>query len=316
MADMVQVDGRDIEITHPDKLLYPDAAITKRRVVEYYRRIAERMLPHVRGRPVSLQRFPGGLREDGFYQKEIPDSFPPWIQRVEIDKRGGGTHTQLTIENAATLVFLANQDVLTPHVWLSRRDRLEQPDRMIVDLDPPGRDGAGEGAFTPVRNTARELCSLLGELGLVPFVMTTGSRGLHVTVPLDGDGGAADFDAVRSFARRVAGLLAARHPEELTTETRKAKRQGRLFLDYLRNAYGQTGVAPYALRARPGAPVAAPLAVDELDRGDLSSTRYRLNSLFRRLAQKDDPWADIDSHARGLAEAEERLTAMEDGESA
>ena len=307
MSDIVTLDGREIEISHPDKLLYPDAYIPKHVVVEYYQRIAEVMLPHVRGRPVSMQRFPDGLRGEGFYQKEAPDYFPDWIDRVEVPKKEGGRIVQITIESAATLVYLANQACLTPHVWLSRKDRLDHPDRMIFDLDPP--DG-GDRDFGTVLDVARELVELLEELRLRPFVMTTGSRGLHVTVPLDAS---EPFDGVRAFARRVAERLAEQHPKTLTTETGKAKRRGRLFLDYLRNAYGQTGVAPYALRPRPGAPVATPLSLHELSRGDLSSRSYRMSNIFRRLAQKDDPWKDIDDHARGLDEARERLQAAAHG---
>jgi len=306
MSDAFTVEGREIEITHPDKLLYPEAGISKRRVVEYYRRVAEVMLPHVRGRPVSLQRFPQGVDAEGFYQKDVPDSFPDWIERIEVPKKEGGSLHQLSIENAATLVYLANQDCLTPHVWLSRKDRLDRPDRMIFDLDPPGDD---TDAFSLVRATARELCGVLDELGLTPHVMTTGSRGLHVTVPLDRS---EPFDDVRAFARRLAEELARRHPDRLTTATRKAERKGRLFVDYLRNAYAQTGVAPYALRARPGAPVATPLGRRELERGDLSSRSYRLSNLFRRLAQKDDPWAHVSDRARGLGDARERLAELEE----
>lgn len=305
MSDTVTVDGREIEISHPDKLLYPDAYIPKHVVVEYYQRIAEVMLPHVRGRPVSMQRFPDGLRGEGFYQKEAPDYFPGWIDRVEVPKKEGGRVVQVTIESAATLVYLANQACLTPHVWLSRKERLDRPDRMIFDLDPP--DGGNMG-FSSVLDIARELVELLDGLGLQPFVMTTGSRGLHVTVPLDTS---EPFDDVRAFARQVAEILAARRPRMVTTATSKAERRGRLFLDYLRNAYGQTGVAPYALRPRPGAPVAAPLSLHELGRGDLSSCSYRMSNIFRRLAQKDDPWKDIDDHARGLEEARARLEDLE-----
>jgi bifunctional non-homologous end joining protein LigD len=304
MSDTITVDGREIEISHPDKLLYPDAGIPKHLVVDYYRRIAERMLPYVRGRPISMQRFPDGLGKEGFYQKEVPHYFPDWIDRVEVPKKEGGRVVQVTIESAATLVYLANQGCLTPHVWLSRKDRLEYPDRLIFDLDPPGR---GEGEFRRVIEAARELVELLDRLGLRPFPMTTGSRGLHITVPLDAS---EPFDRVRAFARRVAEHLAERRPKRYTTETRKAERGRRLFLDYLRNGYGQTGVAPYALRARSGAPVATPLSLHELDRGDLSSHSYRLSNIFRRLAHKEDPWRDIDEHARSLDEARGRLEEL------
>lgn len=305
MSETVTVDGREIEISHPDKLLYPDAGIPKRGVVEYYHKVAGHMLPHVGGRPVSMQRFPDGLNGEGFYQKEVPEYFPEWIERVEVEKKGGGSNVQLIIDGAATLVYLAVQACLTPHVWLSRRDRLDHPDRMIFDLDPPDED------FSEVRWAARKLTALMHDLGLRAFPMTTGSRGIHVVVPLDRS---EPFDEVRAFARRAAELVAGRYPDRLTTASRKEARQGRLFLDYLRNAYAQTGVAPYALRARPGAPVATPLDPGELERGDLSPRSYRLSNLFRRLAQKDDPWAGIDQAAGSLKAGRERLGEMEAAE--
>lgn len=310
MSDTVTVDGRTIEITHPDKLFYPDAGIPKHLVVEYYQRVAEYLLPHVRHRPISMQRFPDGLGSSGFYQKEIPDHFPDWIGRIEVPKKEGGSLVQVTIDSAATLVYLVNHGCLTPHVWLSRKEptddvqRLDFPDRMIFDLDPPG-DSAQD--FDEVRFTARELVEILQELDLQPFAMTTGSRGLHLAVSLDRS---EPFDEVRAFARKVSELLAGRHPDRLTTETRKDKRHGRLFLDYLRNGYGQTTVAPYALRPRPGAPVAAPLSLHELDRGDLSPCSYRMSNVFRRLAQKKDPWKDIGAAACGLEKARKGLARL------
>jgi len=312
MSDTVTVDGRKIEITHPDRLLYPDAGIPKHLVVDYYRRIAEHLLPHVRHRPISMQRFPEGIGGPGFYQKEIPDYFPDWIGRIEVPKKEGGSLVQVTVDSAAALVYLVNQGCLTPHVWLSRKEpseeagRLDFPDRLIFDLDPPGE--SAQDLFDHVRFTARELVRLLEELGLRPFAMTTGSRGLHVAVPLDRS---EPFDEVRAFARQVAELLARRHPDRLTTETRKDKRRGRLFLDYLRNGYGQTAVAPYALRPRPGAPVAAPLSLHELERGDLSPCSYRMSNVFRRLAQKKDPWKGIGDAARGLDKARKGLARIE-----
>jgi bifunctional non-homologous end joining protein LigD len=177
---------------------------------------------------------------------------------------------------------------------------------MIFDLDPSGDD------FTPVRDAASTLGDLLRELGLEPYLMTTGSRGLHVTVPLDRE---ADFDRVRAFARRIADHLAGLEPDRWTTEQRKNKRRGRLFLDTMRNAYAQTGVAPYALRARPGAPVATPLHWSELD-AHLHPRKYHARNLFRRLAQKRDPWKDIDESARGLDRAEVRLEQMAPAEKA
>lgn len=286
-------------------MLFPGAGVTKGELVDYYREIADPMLPYLRDRPVSMHRFPDGIEGEGFYQKEIPDYFPDWIQRVTVKKEGGEV-THVLCQDAATLVYLANQACITPHVWLSRRDELDRPDRMIFDLDPPGQD------FAPVRRAARALHDLLEELGLVPFAMTTGGRGLHLVVPLDRS---ADFDAARGFARDLAELLARRDPERLTTEPRKEKRKGRLFVDVLRNAYAQTGVPPYAVRPRPGAPVAMPIAWDELGDPKLRGDRYDTRNAFHRLGRVEDPWKGMARRARSLRGPREKLDALLEGDS-
>lgn len=302
MSRTLTVDGRALEISHPEKTYFPDGSggpITKGDLVDYYRRIADVMLPHVAGRPVSMQRFPDGIGGPRFFHKDAPDYFPDWIHTEEVAKEGG-TVRHVVIDDAATLVYLANQACITPHVWLSRVEHLDRPDRMILDLDPP-EDAAGED-LGRLRRAVRWTRELLQELGLEPFLMTTGSRGFHVVVPLAPE---EDFDSVRAFARGAATLLAERHPDHLTVETRKAKRGDRVFVDYLRNGYAQTGVPPYAVRARPGAPVATPVEWSELS--GLSPRRYTLRNLFRRLARKTDPWADVDRHRATLGAARERL---------
>ena len=191
--------------------------------------------------------------------------------------------------------------MVTPHTWLSRVDRLDCPDQLIFDLDPP------RGDLDAVRTAARALREILEEVGLVAFVKSTGSRGLHVVSPLDRS---ANFDAVRGFARDVAEVVAARDPARLTTEQRKEKRRGRLYLDTARNAYAQTAVAPYAVRARPGAPVAVPLTWDEVGRKDFHPERYTVENVFRRLSRKGDPWADIGRRARSLSQPRGRLDEL------
>lgn len=265
----------------------------------YFGRVAETMLPHLAGR-LHLQRFPDGIEGEEIHQKQVPDYFPDFVQSVEVSKRGGGTVTHAVAENAETLVYLADQAVVTPHTWLSRTDRLDCPNQLIFDLDPP------RGDFGPVRDVARSLKDLLEQVGLVPFVKSTGSRGLHVVSPLDRS---ANFDIVRAFARDVA-VVAARDPERFTTEQRKGKRRGRLYLDTARNAYAQTAVAPYAVRARRGAPVAVPLSWDEVGKKDFHPERHTLGNVFRRLSRKGDPWADIGRHARSLSHSRGRLDEL------
>lgn len=295
----LRVGRRSIELSSLDKVLFPDVRVTKGDLVEHYRTVAARMVPHLKGRPVSMERYPNGIRAEGFYQKTAPDYFPDWIERVTVSKEGGKVE-HAVCDDAATLVYLANQNCITPHVWLSRADRLNHPDRLIFDLDPPRND------FDVVRFAARTLRELLGELGLDPFLMATGGRGLHLVVPLDRR---ADFDVARSFARDVAELLAARHKDRLTTEVRKNKRRGRLFLDTMRNAYAQTAVPPYAVRARPGAPVAVPLAWSELADPDLRGGSWNTRTVRARL-DREDPWKSMTRHARSLSGPRKKLDKL------
>lgn len=296
-TETIHCNSHTIELSNTDKVFFPDAEITKGNLIDYYHRIADTMLPHLHQRPIVMHRFPDGLQGEGFVQQDMPDYFPDWVERVTVKKKGGRV-THPVCNEAATLVYLANQACTMPHIWLSRVEKLNYPDRLIFDLDPPGND------FTPVREAARSLHQLIEEIGLVPFVTTTGSRGLHVVILLDTSW---DFDGVRTFAQDLAEVLRQRNPENLTTEQYKEKRGDRLFLDTKRNAYAQTAVAPYAVRMKPGAPIATPLDWDELEDSDLHPQRYTIRNIFRRLGQKADPWQNIDRHARSLDEPRQHL---------
>lgn len=299
----IELDGQTVELSNQQKVYFPEAGLTKGDLVDYYRRIAPTMLPHLQDRPLSMQRFPEGISTPGFYQKEVPEYFPSWIRRAAVlVEEEGQEQPQVVCDNAATLVYLANQGCITPHLWLSRAGNLRRPDKLIFDLDPPGGD------FQVVRSAALALRELLSELELPSFLMTTGSKGLHVALPLDGRAG---YEATRQFARDVAEVLVARHPERYTLELRKNAREGRLLLDYLRNAYAATSVAPYAVRARAGAPVATPLDWDELGNRDLHSATYTIENIFRRLGQKQDPWRDFFQVPCVLDQARRRLERMQ-----
>src|SRR5919109_2236590 len=289
-----------VEISNPDKVLFPRDRITKADLAAYYEEIADTMLPHVRDRAVVMHRFPDGIRHEGFIQKDVPEYFPDWIKTVTV-KKAGGSVTHVVVDKTATLVYLADQGCITPHVWLSRIDRPDHPDRLVFDLDPSGR------TFEPIVAAARALREVLEAVDLVPYLMTTGSRGLHVVVPLDRS---ADFDTVRALAKRVATAVADEAPDRFTIEQRKEKRRGRVYLDTMRNAYAQTTVAPYAVRALPRAPVAAPLDWAELSRLE-DAQPYTIKTIARRLARRDDPWKDIAQRARAIREAEQRLDALE-----
>lgn len=294
----VRVGGRTVELTRPDKVLFPDDGITKADLAHYYAAVAERMLPHTRGRPLMMERYPDGVDRRPLMQKNAPDYFPDWIRRAEVSKVGG-TVEHPVADNAATLVYLANQASVTLHRWLSKADRPHHPDRLVFDLDPHGDD------FPAVRDAALALRALLEELGLDNTVMTTGSRGLHVIVALDRR---ADFDTVRTFAHDTAEVLAGRHPDTLTTAPRKDARGDRLYLDVQRNAYAQTAVAPYSVRARAGAPVAAPVTWAEVEDTGLTARTWTVKTVLERL--DDDPWADAPRRGQGLGTARKRLDAL------
>jgi bifunctional non-homologous end joining protein LigD len=288
---MPVVDGHSITITHPEKVLFPDDGITKADLADYYLRIAERMLTHVRQRPLHMNRFPDGIGRIAIQQKRVPDSFPAWIDRATVDLQRGGTITHALINNAATLVYLANYNMITAHVWASRIEAIGSPDQLIFDLDPSDDD------FTLVRETALKLKAMLEEMKLVCVVKTTGSRGLHVIAPITVG---PSFEEVHLFADYVAQRMTASDPDHLTTEFLKDSRQGRLFLDVNRNAYAQTIVAAYAVRARRGAPIAVPVAWSEVERKDLRPDGVTIRTVWDWLADHDDPWARIEDLRRPL----------------
>jgi bifunctional non-homologous end joining protein LigD len=289
----LHADGHDIETAHLDKQMYPDSGPTKGEVLDYYRDVADVMLPHLRDRPLTLHRFPDGIARSGFFQQRAGQHFPEWLGTAVVPRaEGGDTVRHALCQDEASLLYLANQAVLEFHPWLSTVDQAEQPTRLVLDLDPPEGTGIAE-----LRDTARRAAELFTRVGLVPFVQTTGGRGFHIVAPLDGQ---ADYDLVRPLARDLARQLAETAPERLTTEQRKQARGDRIFLDVNRNAYGQTAIAPYSLRSRPGAPVATPIDLDEF--GRVTPDKYTLRNVRRRLATKPDPWADIGRHAVSAAD--------------
>ncbi|UYN89558.1 MAG: DNA ligase D [Anaerolineales bacterium] len=277
-----EVEGQKIKITNPGKMLFPD--VNKARVIDYYEQIAPVMLPHVANRPISMQRFPDGIRAQGFFHKEAPEYFPKFVSLVEVRTSASAAETQLQvmINNAATLVYLAQLASFVIHIWTSQAPLLDQPDKIVFDLDPSTDD-----SWDAVVSGARDMRRMLTEMGLPSFVMATGSRGLHVCVPLVPQ---HNFDTVLLFAKAVCTTLERRDPK-FTTQIRKDKRKGRIFLDYLRNRYAQTGIAPYSLRAKPGAPLAAPLAWEELEDPSFRADKFNVSNIMQRLSNDGDPWA-------------------------
>jgi bifunctional non-homologous end joining protein LigD len=285
----IEVDSRAVEISHPDKVLFPEDGITKRELADYFRDVADVAVPLVRDRPLTMQRFTDGIDKPGFFQKEAPYYLPDWVRTVTFELKEGRKQRQILCNDAATLVWMANQDCITQHVWLSRADRLTYPDMMVFDLDPPDDD------FDIVRFAARTIRAKLQDMDMPAYAMTTGSRGLHVVTPLDRS---ADFETVRAWARSLAEKLAWSIPDSFTTEIRKEKRGQRLFIDYTRNAFGQTKVAPYTVRPKRGAPVATPVEWDELDH--IHSQTYNVRNVLKRVAEKGDPWRGMEKYAVSL----------------
>lgn len=292
------LDKHKINITSENKILFPVSGITKGDMVEYYKNIAPFMLPHLHNRPLNMQRFPNGIAKPGFYHKDRPDYFPKWIKSIEVEKEGG-TVCQVLTNNAATLVYLANQNCITFHTWLCLKDRLHFPDKLIFDLDPE------ENKFELAKKGARVIKDFFeNELKFPVYLMLTGSKGVHVVVPLNRK---SDFDTVKDFARTVAEIIAYEYPDDFTTEIRKNKREGRLFLDFLRNAYAQTGVTPYSVRARENAPVAAPVKWEELENKKLNSQMYNIKNIIKKTEKEEDPWKNFKQNAVGITTAFKKL---------
>jgi bifunctional non-homologous end joining protein LigD len=290
----------EVEVTHADRVLFPADGITKGDLVDYYRDVADAMLPHLKGRPLTVQRFPRGIGEKGFIQQDFADTLPDWMSGVEVEKEGG-TLVHPVAQRPEALSWLANQNCITLHIWQSRQGRLHTPDRLVFDLDPSDSD------FAVVLATARATAGVLDDLGLASYVQTTGSRGLHVVVPLRGD---TDFDAARQFARDVAEVVVADDAKHRTLEARKDNRGDRVYLDVMRNAYAQTAVAPYSVRARAGAPVATPLRWDELDSRGLRADRFTIRDVPKRLTAQGDPWDGMSRHSRTLTGPAQRLAKL------
>jgi bifunctional non-homologous end joining protein LigD len=303
------VHAHPLAITHPEKVLFPDDGITKGELCAYYEAVAPIMLPHLRGRPVTMERYPAGIDKKGFIQKDVSKGFPSWLQRVEVEKRnekdGGTVHYPLA-DDARSLVWLANQNSITPHVWCSRVPELEQPDVCVFDLDPSADEpGVLRAAALAVRG-------LLEELGLPSFVKTSGSKGFHILVSLDGEAG---YDVARRFTHGAGAVLVKRHPDMFTQEFIKADRAGRIFVDTGRNGAGATFAAAYAVRPKPGAPVSAPCTWQEIERGAVAPRTFTLRTMADRLRDVGDLWLSMEGERRSLrapVAALERLLTDED----
>lgn len=284
-------------ITHPEKVLFPDDGITKGELAGYYEAIAPAMLPHIHSRPVTMERYPAGIGKKGFFQKDVSKGFPDWLERVEVPKKDGTVHHPL-VTDTRSLLWITNQNNITPHVWVSRAPDLYHPDVCVFDLDP-ARDEPDV-----LRTATLALRDLLEELGLPSWVKTSGSKGFHVVVPLDRK---AEIGEVAAFAHAVGALLVARDPRHLTQEFSKADRGGRILVDTGRNGYSATFAAAYAVRAKSGAPVSAPCTWEEIESGSVGPRSFTLRTMAARVAEVGDLWADMRKRGRSLKRPTERL---------
>jgi bifunctional non-homologous end joining protein LigD len=292
-----------IEVSNEDKVLFGKSGITKGELIDYYTSIAPTMLRHCNKHPIAMKRYPNGIDHEGFFQKETGEYFPDWITRVAIPKQTNGIVNTVVVDKPATLIYLANQACITPHIWLSRADKLNKPDRMIFDLDPSGK----KFSFSDVQKAAQEIKKILDACDVPTFYMLTGSRGAHIVIPLKRT---HTFDETREFARDVAQLLADKFPKLMTTDMRKNKRGKRIFVDWLRNGFGATAVAPYAVRAREGATVAMPVTWKELQSPGMHSQKYTIKNVKKRMNKVGDIWQDMEKYAISLKKARKKLHAM------
>lgn len=285
-------------ITHPDKVLFPDAGITKGEIAAYYDDVAAVMLPHLRGRPLTMERYPAGIGAQGFWQKDVSRGFPEWLTRVNVRKKGGGMVHYPVANDRRALEWMSNQNTITHHVWTSRTPKLDYPDVCVFDLDPAKDD------VLAVRRAALQLRDLLEELGLTCWVKTSGSKGFHIVVPVDGRTPVGD---VVRFADQTAEVFVRRAPDALTREFSKADRAGRIYVDTGRNMQGATFAAAYTVRARPGAPVSAPCTWTEVEAGRVHPQSFTVANMRPRLRDEGDLWADMRRRGRSLARPMARL---------
>ena len=287
-------------ITHPEKIMFPEDGITKGDLAAYYAGVAKVMLPHISGRPVTMERFPAGIGKKGFWQKDVSKGFPEWLERVAVPKKDGVVHHPV-ITDERSLLWVTNQNAITQHVWISRIPELYYPDICVFDLDPSRDD------VDSVRAAALGLRDLLDELGLPSWIKTSGSKGFHIVVPLDGK---TKMDEVAGFADRVGKVFVSLAPDHLTREFNKVDRKGRIYVDTGRNGYSATFAAAYTVRAKKGAPVSAPCTWEEIEKGKVAPDSFTLRNMAARIKKAGDIWSDMLRKRPSLKKPMEKLKRM------
>jgi bifunctional non-homologous end joining protein LigD len=281
-------------------VLFPEDGISKGDLAAYYEAVADVMLPHIENRPVTMERYPAGIGTKGFWQKDVSKGFPSWLQRVEVPKKDGVVHHPL-VTDLESLLWITNQNTVTPHVWVSRAPDLMHPDVTVFDLDP------SQDNQEMLRAACVGLRDLLDELGLPCWIKTTGSKGFHIVLSLDGS---ANMGEAAGFAHGVGRLLVERYPKELTLEFHKKDRAGRILVDTGRNDYSATFAAAYAVRARAGAPVSAPCTWDEVITGAVGPSTFNVRNMPARVKKVGDVWADMRKKRRSLKKAIAKLRSL------
>lgn len=289
-----------VVITHPEKVLFPDDGITKGDLADYHALVAPLMLPHLKGRPVTMERYPAGIGKKGFWQKSVEKGFPSWLERVDVPKKDGVVHHPI-VTDERSLMWIVNQNTITQHVWTSRVPHLYHPDICVFDLDPATDDPA------PVRAAAIGLRDLLDELGLPAWVKTSGSKGYHLIVPLDGK---STTEEVERFAHHVGRLFVSHAPNHLTQEFNKVDRKGRIYIDTGRNGYSATFATAYTVRAKAGAPVSAPCTWTEIEKGTVNPNTFTVRNMAARIKKAGDVWADLPKNKRSLTRPIEKVRKL------
>lgn len=283
----------EIAISHPEKVMFPESGITKGELAAYYELVAPVMLPHIVGRPVTMERFHRGIGEKGFFQKNVGPAAPAWLERVAVPKTDGIVNYAV-VRDARAIAWMANQNSITPHVWTSRVPKLLYPDLCVFDLDPLVEDGVA------LRTATLILRDLLTELGVTSWVKTSGSKGFHVAFALDEQ---SDSGRVARFAHAVGRELVRREPDRFTQEFYKADRGGKILIDTGRNEFGATYASTYAVRPKPRAPISAPCTWEEVERGDVGPRTFTLRGMPARLEKRGDLWSQIFDVRHALPDA-------------
>lgn len=279
-----------MKLSHADKIWFPISKITKEDIALYYQSIAPYFLKYCKNHLIVLMRFPDGIDQEFFYQKQIPDYFPNYIKRKTIDLKTGEQQTLTLIANKKSLLYLVNQATITFHSWLSNTKNVYNPDKIVFDFDPSSDD------LKSLRFAVLEMKKIIEDCKLVPFLMTTGSKGYHIVIPIKAT---HDFDTIHNFSKNLAIKLANQYPKLMTTNPLLTERTGKIFIDYLRNSYGQTSVAPYSVRAIEKAPIATPIEWSELNK--VKPQQFTIKNIFKRLEAKGDIWKNLEKYRKTVS---------------